>query len=235
MDNFFEHGEHRIPYELLWKKVKNINLRIRRDGRVLVSAPVKTPLSAVHAFVQSKAGWIAEKRGELLRQAEHAFTPEIRDGGRVMLFGEIVPVQVGHGAKDGVSLSGHRLLLTVRSGREPERLYESWYEKKCTEACADSLNRIFPYFSGVVLKKPELSLRYMKSRWGSCHVNRQKIVLNKHLLKVPAACMDYVTAHELTHFIHPNHSKAFYASLAAVMPDHQERRKLLQSYVSTLG
>lgn len=53
----FLNGE-KIEYELTYKKVKNLNLRIKPDGRVYVSVNRWTPLKAVEEFMQSKADFI---------------------------------------------------------------------------------------------------------------------------------------------------------------------------------
>ena len=43
-----------IEYTLERKKVKNINLRIKNDGRVYVSAAPVVPLSVIEKFVTEK-------------------------------------------------------------------------------------------------------------------------------------------------------------------------------------
>ena len=43
----------RLEYELTRKKVKNINMRIRPDGSVAVSAPPGEPLQHIEDFVAS--------------------------------------------------------------------------------------------------------------------------------------------------------------------------------------
>jgi len=47
-----------FSYELQYKKVKNINLRIRSDGSIYVSASKKVPASFVDSFVVSKTQFI---------------------------------------------------------------------------------------------------------------------------------------------------------------------------------
>ena len=43
-----------IEYELQRKQVKNINLRIRRDGTVYVSASPTVSLTVIEKFMQSR-------------------------------------------------------------------------------------------------------------------------------------------------------------------------------------
>ena len=47
-----------IEYTFERKEVKNINLRIRHDGNVYVSASVKTPVETVENFIISKTDYI---------------------------------------------------------------------------------------------------------------------------------------------------------------------------------
>lgn len=61
-------GEFVIAYTLTRKKVKNINLRIRRDGDVAVSAPPYVPTKEIDAFVKSKAPWIAPRQKKAIKR-----------------------------------------------------------------------------------------------------------------------------------------------------------------------
>lgn len=58
-----------VSYTLQRKQVRNINLRIRPDGSVHVSAPRRTAVSAVDAFVASRAAWVAKQQTLLAARA----------------------------------------------------------------------------------------------------------------------------------------------------------------------
>ncbi|MBE5848106.1 MAG: M48 family metallopeptidase [Lachnospiraceae bacterium] len=76
-----------IEYELSRKAVKNINMRIKQDGRVLVSAGPFVPLSRIEAFVASKSAYIKrvlrsyEQKREALDDAKMAGILPDRDYG----------------------------------------------------------------------------------------------------------------------------------------------------------
>lgn len=57
-----------IEYELERKRVKNINLRIRPDGSIYVSAPKIAPTAVIEAFLRSKGEFISSA---LNRKREH--------------------------------------------------------------------------------------------------------------------------------------------------------------------
>ena len=61
-----------VTFTLTRRRVKNLNLRVRLDGSVAVSAPMRTPLGEVDAFVASHAGWVdhARQRMAARREAE---------------------------------------------------------------------------------------------------------------------------------------------------------------------
>ncbi|MEK9889822.1 MAG: M48 family metallopeptidase, partial [Gammaproteobacteria bacterium] len=53
------------------------------------------------------------------------------------------------------------------------------------------------------------------------------ILINVALIEQPIAAVEYVIWHELCHLTHWDHSNAFWAYLAAKMPDWRERKALL--------
>ena len=67
-----------------------------------------------------------------------------------------------------------------------------------------------------------------RTRFGSCS-GKNGICFSLYLMQYPEAAIDYVVVHELSHIRHHDHSPAFYAEVARVMPDYRERRKLLKT------
>ena len=65
------------------------------------------------------------------------------------------------------------------------------------------------------LKYNLLSLKNIKSRWGSCS-RKNNINLSIHLMRLPDHLIDYVILHELVHTLHHNHSARFWNLLDEV-------------------
>jgi hypothetical protein len=86
----------------------------------------------------------------------------------------------------------------------------------------------YPVVAARGIERPQVSVRAMRTRFGSCSVGRGRITLNVMLLNVPRSCAEYVVLHELAHFLYPNHSRSFYDFIAGYMPDWQERERLLK-------
>lgn len=66
-----------------------------------------------------------------------------------------------------------------------------------------------------------------RTRFGSCS-GKNGICFSLYLMQYPEEAIDYVVVHELAHIRHHDHSSAFYAEVAKVMPDYRVRMKLLK-------
>jgi len=75
---------------------------------------------------------------------------------------------------------------------------------------------------------PNLKIRKMNSRWGVCNIRNHNVTLNYNLSKYDICCLDYVIVHELSHFIHPNHSRDFWNMVGKYYPRYKECRKMLK-------
>ena len=54
---------HTIQFELKRKNVRNINLNLKPDMAVMVSANARVPIEVIQDFVKSKASWIIKNAG----------------------------------------------------------------------------------------------------------------------------------------------------------------------------
>ena len=78
-----------------------------------------------------------------------------------------------------------------------------------------------------------ITLRWQKTRWGSCS-GKGNLNFNCLLALVPPEVRDYVILHELCHRKELNHSPAFWALVEKAMPDYRQCRHWLKSHGSSL-
>ena len=84
------------------------------------------------------------------------------------------------------------------------------------------------YYSRLMGVKPEsIKITSAQSRFGSCS-GKNGICFSYMLMLYPSEAIDYVVVHELAHIKEHNHSRAFYAVIASVMPDYRQREELLK-------
>ena len=102
-----------IEYELHRKQVKNINLRIRQDGTVYVSASPTVSLTVIEKFMQSRSGLILSA----IEGAKLAQRP-LNDpaGDRITVLGRVLPVTVIQGSSQGVEQKNGRLTGIFTTG-----------------------------------------------------------------------------------------------------------------------
>ena len=72
---------------------------------------------------------------------------------------------------------------------------------------------------------PKLKIRSMTTRWGVCNKRDNSVTLNSKLIEFDLSKLDYVIIHELSHFIHFNHSKEFWNLVSNYTPNYKEIRK----------
>jgi len=75
---------------------------------------------------------------------------------------------------------------------------------------------------------PKLKIRTMKTRWGVCNIRDNSVTLNTKLIEYEIDKLDYVIIHELSHFIHFNHSKAFWSQVEKYTPNYKQIRNELK-------
>lgn len=214
-------------YEYEAKKVKNMNLRVRRDGTVHVSAPRFVPVSRTDAFVLAHMPLIARAR-ERLAQKKRA--EEEREQ-TLFYRGVSYPLAFAPG-KRRLALRADGATLFCAAPTDAEKC------RRALEACVRELfypvllaacRRADGLFAARGVSPPkEIRLRKMKSMWGNCRPGEGILTFSTMLTAVEAAELDYVVFHEYTHFLHPDHSAAFYRALAEVCPDWRARRHALR-------
>jgi predicted metal-dependent hydrolase len=72
-----------------------------------------------------------------------------------------------------------------------------------------------------------VTLRMMRSRWGSCSM-KGSITLSTVLLFADPQILRYVIIHELCHLRHPNHSLDFWNEVERAMPEYREVKRELR-------
>ena len=221
-----------LEYTLDRKKVKNLNLRIRRDGSVYVSANKSVPLDYIENFLRSKSDFVSkavEHYSEIVSQKKSP--KQYVDGESFRVLGHDLRLKVLRGAKNEVKSDGVFITLRVKDPFDTdmkERVFRKWFRDLCRETVTKLCETAYPKFGKYGIKFPEIKFRNMISRWGSCMPRAGRITFNYALASVPFVCIEYVVIHEFTHFLHPDHSADFYRQLSVFLPDWRERKALLE-------
>ena len=101
---------------------------------------------------------------------------------------------------------------------------DAWLKKETRRIFEDRVRYNYQKFEESI-PFPTVKIRKMKTRWGVCNKKREYITLNSNLIKETVDKLDYVIIHELSHFVHFNHSKEFRTLVGKYCPKHKEIRK----------
>ena len=231
------YGGKIIELEIQRKKVKNLNLNVRPDMTVVVSANETVPIKNILKFVSDKAPWIIKNVNYFRNvQPEHISKKDYVSGETFKYLGKQYRLKVEE-VDEGESVKFFQgfIYLNVKDKKNmdiKEKLMSDWFREKAVLNFKESLERVFPLIEKYGIRKPEIQIRTMKARWGSCIKDKNVILLNFELIKAPKFCIDYVVLHELIHFKYRNHNMDFYNFMTSLMPDWKQRKEILDEDVA---
>lgn len=226
-----------LEYELERKRVKNVNLRVRTDGSVYVSVNRYVSVVQIEDFITSNYDFIQNARAkyEKIRNSNPICNLfEYKDGEKICVFGQIKTLKVVQSDKNYVESDENNITIYVKNLDDialKMKTFESYKRKTLMNVLNEICNRIYPTFKSYGVDFPEIRIRKMVSRWGSCMPTKKVVTFNTVLFFVPIDCVEYVAVHEFTHFLHPNHSKEFHSAMTVFMPDWEIRKQKLQKYI----
>lgn len=253
-----------ISFQLHRKKVKNINLSVKHNGTVYVSASPSISLKDIDALIIKHADFILKAHEKFL--AEHDNTSQSSKyltGEQLTILGEshtLEITEIPRTEAEHAKIEDCVLHLYVHDPDDTQKK-ESLIHSLLSQMLNEIINTAIPIFQKEMnallqnhpvphacpnvrnsqqrsilypIESPTLTIRKMKSLWGSCMPRKNKITFNWYLIQTPKHCIEYVILHELCHFVYQNHSKEFYQFLGQIMPDHLAYRKELKSYATFL-
>jgi hypothetical protein len=220
----------KIEYTLTRKNVKNINLRIHPDLSISVSANKYVPKRVIEEFILSKGEFITNSL-EKLEKSQKKLEQSFCDNSTFDFFERSITVCITKADKPKICLQGDKLLVFAKDTQNQQLInkqIEKWIAQQSLPYFEKYFNKYKNIFSQYKIPNPTLTIRKMKSKWGSCQYQTGKITINSQLFRYPEICLDYVMLHEFCHFLQPNHSKEFYALVESFMPNWKIAKNILK-------
>ncbi len=221
-----------VPVFLVRKNIKNYYIRIKApDAKVMVSVPVSAAHGVIEDFIMGHWDWIMKKREEVLASGsgtEEAGEKEYKTGEIHDLWGMPYELDVQRSLKKPVTeLRGSRIYMRVTAHstvEERRKQLDQWYQEQLRQVLPELVEK---YESIVGKKASEWRFRRMKTRWGSCQIQKKRICLNIQLAEMPQECLEYVIVHELTHLYERGHNQRFWGLVDQFYPRWRDvKRKM---------
>jgi hypothetical protein len=209
-----------LVVDVVRKKIKNLHLGVYPpNGRVRVAAPLHIDDEAVRLAVISRWAWIKRQQAR--------FAAQERQSAREYVSGETHYYQgrryllnvIYHDAFPLVVLrSSTRLDLYVRTGSdalERERVLVYWYRRQIKQAIPPLVAKWEPVMG---VEVAEWRVKHMKTRWGTCNIEKRRIWLNLELAKKSLRCLEYIVVHEMVHLLERKHNERFALLMDQFLP-----------------
>jgi len=218
------------------RRRKTVAITLDASRGVLVAVPAKTPAAEIKSIVAGRAAWIVQRASSRTLEAQ---AKQYVNGESLPYLGQQACLFVEHAAVRSTSVafnpwSFHVTVPAHLADAERHTAIHAavvrWYRTQAHEHLAERT----AYWAGRTgLAPASILIREQRRRWASCSASGV-IRFNWRLMLAPPSLIDYVVVHELMHLRVPNHSPAFWAEVAAAMPDFTSRRAQLRKIGSQL-
>lgn len=223
-------GSEKISYSLEYRNRKSLVISVHPDLTVSVIAPEGQSIEKISARVKKRAPWILKQRHYFSKFLPKQPARRYVSGETHKYLGRHYRLKVIASKIPRVRLKRGYLIVHTQDRNDStaiKKLVTAWYRIQAEKHFNQSLKRCFPLFKRLQISIPEIRIKQMSKRWGSC-TSSGTVYLNPDLIKAPRQCIDYVMVHELCHLKIRDHSKQYYRLLKKVMPDWEKRKSALE-------
>jgi len=206
------------------RQARRISMRIDpRSGHVIITLPRGARKADGLSLLRAHSGWVAAGLSRLPP------TPELCDGGYVLLDGQRYEIRHCPDARRGVWLEDGRLHVSGAEEFIARRV--AAYLRAQAQVLLPARLRLLTEQCG--LRPTQVRLRDTKSRWGSCSSDGA-IMLCWRLVMAPQEVQHYIIAHELAHLRHMNHGPDFWLLVDRLTPHRRQAEKWLHANGASL-
>jgi predicted metal-dependent hydrolase len=222
-----------VQITVLRKRIKSLNLRVYPpSGEVRISAPMYMDNAKIQAFAVAQLAWIKQQRIRILDRIETTSNSSKHyiDGEHHILWGQSYPLKIVESHKNiGLSIATNTLILQVPIGAD--RLQkQAIFNGSCHQLMEQSIAPLITQWETKLgVSVASVTIRKMKTKWGSCTIPTRRIRFNLDLIQKPPICLEYVVVHELVHLLEPSHNHRFKSLMDHYMPQWRSHRDTLNA------
>ena len=107
---------------------------------------------------------------------------------------------------------------------QKENVLNEWYREQLKRAIPEVLKKC-EHIVGISCA--EWQVKNMRTKWGTCNIEKRRIWLNLQLAKKSPECLAYVITHELVHLLERNHNDQFKKYMDQFFPNWRAVKKNL--------
>lgn len=196
-----------LDVEIIKKNNKNTYIRLKNPTTIYVTTNYFTSKSYIKNLLDNNQNF--------LRKALKKVNKKIENDSNFILLGIKYEVIFSSNFKNvEVDFSNKKIYVNNK------KMLDKWLTTQMKELFLKRLDYNYKLFKEDI-PYPNLKIRNMKTRWGVCNRSNNTITLNAKLIKYSMEKLDYVIIHELSHFVHFNHSSSFWLVVSKYCPNYK--------------
>ena len=212
------------------RRTRTINIRVEGD-RVVLAAPLRTPLSEAQDIINKRASWILRRIAmtpapppQLLidgcnelpfmgRSVSVVVEPAVVKSAAARLVDGVLRVEVPAGLDDGDREAAARNAVV------------GWLRGQAADRLPVEVERWWPTLGKG--ERGHIRIGNQRRQWANCSANGT-IRFSWRVMMLAPELIEYIVVHEMAHLTRMDHSKEFWALVIWAMPDAADRRRRLR-------
>lgn len=218
-----------LSIDVVRKDIKNMHLAVYPPtGRVRIAAPLRVNDEAVKLFAISKISWIRKHQRNFEAQDRQAPRQYKERESHYFLGKRYLLKITEHDAPAKVELRTKTYIdLFVRPNTTTEQkqtILNEWYRTELKKLIQPLIDK---WQQQIGVTVADWQVKQMKTKWGTCNIEKKRIWLNLELAKKPIHCLEYIIVHELIHLLERLHNDRFLSLMEKHMPQWKFYREEL--------
>lgn len=213
---------------------KTVGLQVSPAG-IQVSYPSAMAEADLLALLDQRAQWLQSRLD--LQQQRQAPARNFEAGELFYYLGQPLALQLCTGSQTRVWQTDTELHVCLSrrtrniTAEKVRALVLDWYAQ-CAQLEFEQRARTLAARIGQPVAG--VGVKYTRSKWGHCTADG-RLQFNPLVLQATPDIVDYLVAHEVSHLVHLNHSKAFWSLVSQLCPHYPSARRWLRQQGCSLA
>jgi len=228
-------GNQLINYKIIRSNRKTMGIIVDNESNLIVRSPKNTAETKIEKVLKKKTSWILSKLKEMDKIKPAPKEKEFMSGEKLTYLGRRYRLEVSPAETSNTEVKLYQGKFIIdypeKLKKDDEQRREEirdalieWYREHAKEKINE---RVEKYKIKLDVEPNNVVVKKQKKRWGSCS-SKGNLNFNWRIILAPMSIVDYLVVHELTHLLHDNHSREFWATVGSIIPDVKAKREWLK-------
>lgn len=213
------------------KSIKNIHLSVYPpNGSVRIAVPLNTDEDTIKLFIISKLAWIKRNRRKFENQERQSERVYLDRETHYFLGKKYLLKLIEENSKPKIEIRNKNILLLYArpnsSTKQRDEIINKWYRNYLSKEIPQIVKK-WEAIIGVTVENWEI--RKMKTKWGTCNIEKKEIRINLELAKKSKGCLEFIVVHEMVHLLERHHNTQFICYMDRFLPNWKNLKEELNS------